>query len=136
MKKRISDKIREVEKYLEEFEGILPKSLEEYKSSLEKKAACERDIEKIAEGIADIAFLTIKYKKFEIPEDDKNAFEILAKHKIIMEETCKKMKNAKGMRNLIVHEYGKIDDEIVFEAMTKELVKDANKFLNEIGKIQ
>src|SRR3989344_1166064 len=129
MKKRISDKIREVEKYLEEFEGILPKSLE-------KKAACERYIEKIAEGIADIAFLTIKYKKFEIPEDDKNAFEILAKHKIIMEETCKKMKNAKGMRNLIVHEYGKIDDEIVFEAMTKELVKDANKFLNEIGKIQ
>ena len=42
--------------------------------------------------------------------------------------------NAKGMRNLIVHEYGKIDDEIVFEAITKELIKDANKFLGEISK--
>ncbi|MBI3036409.1 DUF86 domain-containing protein [Candidatus Woesearchaeota archaeon] len=67
-----------------------------------------------------------------MPESDTDAFDILAENKIITDELCIKLKKAKGMRNIIVHEYGSIDAETVFEAITKELPKDARDFIRVV----
>jgi len=131
---RKEDKIEEIEKYLSELEEIMPADFQGYTADFQKKAACERYFEKIVEAIIDLAFLIIKEKKYKIPEEDKEAFEILAKEKIISLETAKKMKEAKGMRNFIAHEYGKIDDKIVYTAITEEIEKDTKQLLKEIRK--
>jgi len=133
--KRISDKIREIARLLEELETISPASLDEYRSSFEKKAACERYAERIVEAATDLAFLAIKYKKLRMPEDDTDAFNILSEAKIISDDDAVKLKRAKGMRNIIAHEYGIIDDEIVFEAVTEELREDISAFTSKIGRI-
>ena len=39
---RIRDKIKEINKFLDEFKKIIPDSLEEYGNNIEKKTACER----------------------------------------------------------------------------------------------
>ena len=127
--KRITDKISEITKYLDELETIAPSTLDEYTSSIEKKAACERYAEKIVEALTDLAFLIIKNKKLRIPEDDADAFNILLENKVIDGNLAKKLKNAKGMKNIIAHQYGKIDDEIVFEAIKEDLGKDARNFI-------
>lgn len=132
--KRVKEKIVEIEKFLDELAEIVPSKFEDYKSNKVVKAACERYIEKIVEGITDVAFLIIKYKKFKIPEDDIDAFEILKDNNIISLELTKKLKHAKGMRNIIVHEYGKIDEKIIFEAINKELPMHIQKFLREISR--
>lgn len=131
---KISEKIKEIEEYLEELKDIVPDKFEEYRSNKLVKAACERYIEKIVEGVTDISFMAITSKKFEIPEDDIDSFRILKEHKIINEELYKKLKEAKGMRNFITHQYGKINDKLVFDSITKELNKDINKFIKEIKK--
>lgn len=131
---RITDKINEINGFLEELKSIIPSSLEEYKSNIEKKAACERYVEKIVEAMTDLAFLIIKNKKLKIPEDDIDAFNILLENNIIGSDLASKLKNAKGMRNIINHQYGKIDDEIVFEAITEELDKDMAKFVEIVEK--
>ena len=77
----------------------------------------------------------IKDRHLKIPEDDKQAFDILANEKLISPELSQKLKNAKGMRNLIAHEYGKIDDEIVFEAITSELENDVREFVSAIKRL-
>lgn len=133
--KRIEDKINEVNQFLEELESLIPSSFEGYKSSIEKKAACERYVEKIVEAVTDLAFLIIKFKKLRIPEDDIDAFNILSENKVIDNDSATKLKNAKGMRNIISHQYGKIDDEIVFEAITEELDKDVKNFIEQIQTI-
>lgn len=135
MNKRIEDKIKQIEKFLKELKQIVPSDFDEYKSSFEKKAACERYAEKIIEAVTDIAFLIVKYKRFDIPEDDIDAFRILMDNKIINKELFERLSRAKGMRNIIAHEYGKIDDRIVFDALHKELEKDINKFIKEISGI-
>ena len=112
----------------------MPADFQNYTGDFQKKAACERYFEKIVEAIIDLAFLIIKEKKYKIPEEDKEAFEILAKEKIISLETAQKMKEAKGMRNFIAHEYGKIDDKIVYTAITEEIEKDTKQLLKEIRK--
>src|SRR3989338_3897808 len=129
---RIEDKINEINGFLEELKGIIPSNFEEYKSNIEKKAACERYVEKIVEAVTDLAFLIIKDKKLKIPEDDIDAFNILLENEIIDNDLSAKLKNAKGMKNIISHQYGKIDNEIVFEAITEELGKDVRKFIGVI----
>jgi len=129
---RIEDKINEINKFLEELNNIIPASFEDYKSSIEKKAACERYFEKIVEAVTDLAFLIIKSKKLKIPEDDIDAFNILLENKIINNRLATKLKNAKGMRNIISHQYGKIDDEIIFESITQELSNDVMEFIKSV----
>lgn len=133
---RIKDKIDEIENYLAELEDILPANFEEYKNNFEKKAACERYFEKIVESIVDVSFLIIKEKRLKTPEEDKEAFDILSEEEIINGELAKKLKDAKGMRNILAHEYGKIDDEIVFCSITEEIIKDAEEFVNLISNLE
>ena len=131
---RIKDKIQEIEEYLEELESILPSDFKEYSEDFKAKAACERYFEKIIEAVVDLSFLIIKEKGLKTPEDDKKSFEVLTKEKIITEIIGNKLKDAKGMRNIIAHDYGSVDDEIVFESITSELIKDVNEFLKEVKK--
>ncbi len=131
---RKEDKIEEIEKYLSELEEITPADFQTYTRDFEAKAACERYFERIIEAVIDLAFLIIKEKKYKIPEEDKEAFEILAKEKEISSEISQKMKEAKGMRNFIAHEYGKIDDKLVYTAITEEIGKDTRQLLKEIRK--
>lgn len=134
--KRIKEKINEIKSYLDELDSIKPKSLHEYKSSIEKKAACERYVEKIVEAATDLAFLIIKLKKFEIPEDDIDSFRILADKNIISSRLFNKLKNAKGLRNFLAHQYGRVDDKIVFESINEELDEDAQQFIKIASKIK
>ena len=131
---RINDKIREIEDYLSELEEIMPKNFHEYKTDLKTKAACERYFEKIIEAVIDLAFLIIKDKGYKIPEEDKEAFDILANEKIIPQELSIRLKEAKGMRNIIAHEYGKIDDELIFHSITEEIQSDVNKLIKSLKK--
>lgn len=77
--------------------------------------------------------MTIKEEKFKIPEDDKAAFDILANEGVITITLSSKMKDAKGMRNIIAHQYGNVDDETVFHAITKELIRDVCEFVEKIN---
>lgn len=132
--KRINDKLKEMVEFLEQLKQIVPHTVEEYKASFEKKAACERYIEKIIEAVVDVAFLVIKTKKWRVPEDDVDAFTILIENNVIDSDLAMKLKNAKGMRNIIAHQYGKIDDEVVFLSVTEELESDVRRFIETIQK--
>lgn len=132
---RINDKIEEINEYLRELAEIVPTHFEDYKSSNLTRAACERYAEKIIEAVTDLAFLVIKIKKFEIPEDDTDAFNILLENKLIDNDLAKKLKDAKRMKNIISHLYGKVDDEIVFEAVNEKLEKDVRGFVKKLKNV-
>jgi len=128
----INDKIKEVEKYLLELEEVIPENLDKYLRNLEKRLACERAFEKIIESVIDLCFIFIKEKNFKMPECDEDVFNILFQEKVISEVLSKKLQDAKGMRNFIIHQYEKVDDELVFEAIQKEIFDDVNYFINQI----
>lgn len=132
---RILEKIGEIRGFLDQLSNFTPSTLKEYKSEVVKKAACEHYFEKTVQAITDIAFLTIKLKQWRIPQDDNDAFTVLNENQVIDEELTKNLQNAKGMRNIIAHEYGRVDDGLVYESVTEELEKDAEKFIEEIKKV-
>lgn len=132
IKNRIKEKIQQIEMFLEELSEMKPNNFEEYEKDIKSKAICERYCEKIPEALVDLALLVIKYKNFPFPEDEDNAFQILKDNKIISDSLSRNLQEAKGMRNIIAHEYGRIDDRIIFEAASHELKKDAKEFIKEV----
>ncbi len=134
LKERISEKIAELEKYLEEFERFDIPELEQYRQDIQLKAACERYFEKIVETIISLTLLLIRYKNLKRPEDEEHAFFILFKNGIISEGFAERLRDAKDMRNRIVHNYITVDDSIVLHAFSEEIVKDSEEFLECIKK--
>lgn len=132
MQIRINDKIKELTRYLEEYSSLKPHSAKEFKGSLENKAVGERYFEKIVECATDLAFLVINQNKLQEPTDDLSTFEILLAAGAVSKKTCEMLKQAKSMRNLIVHNYGEVKGEIVFNALDEELPRDIGNFISEI----
>ena len=64
-----------------------------------------------------------------MPEDDRRSFSILADYSIIGRELSQSLEAAKGMRNIIIHQYEAINDEIVYNALKDRLPKDVEELL-------
>jgi len=133
---KIRDKIIEIETYLVQLESILPSDLEEYKTNFKIKLMGERSFEKIIEAVEDIAFIIVKERNLKQPEYEKQVFDILAKSDIIPIQLSRKLKDAKGMRNIISHQYGDVNDELVLNSLTEELIPDVQEFIKQISKLK
>lgn len=129
MSERITDKIGEIEKYLDELGEIVPNSLEDYMRDFKSKAACERYAERIIGALIDLALLVIKDKGLRMPETDLQSFDILSENQLIKPGLATRLQDAKRMRNILAHQYGEVDDEIVFHAISHELTNDTRDFL-------
>jgi uncharacterized protein YutE (UPF0331/DUF86 family) len=129
---RIKEKIMEIQEHLDFLVENTPSDFEEYENDLRTKAVCEHYFEKILEGCTDLAFLIIKLKNLRIPKEDGDAFIVLAEKGILLSELAKKLKEAKGMRNIIAHEYGKLDDSKVYHSLSEEIEEDVSEFLESI----
>ena len=129
-------RLKDIKTYLEQLSKIKPKNLNEYEKDFKTKAACERYFEKIAEATLDLAVLVIKERGLPIPEQDYEAFDTLEKEKLIDNVLAKKLRDIKGMRNIIAHQYGDVDDKIMYNSISKELDKDVNMFLRMINKLK
>ena len=132
MEERINDKLTEIEEAITDLENLEIPEFEEYIKNKMLMACCERYFERIIEGVISLAFLIIRHKKLNSPESEEQAFFILAKNNIISETLAKKLKEAKDMRNIIVHNYEIADYSIVYHAITEEILIDAEEFLNKI----
>ncbi len=134
MNSRIKDKIDELNKLIDELEEIIPEDLELYIEDKKLRAASERYFERIVECVVSLSFKIVQERKLEVPDDDKTVFETLQKHNFIDKVLAERFKNAKGMRNILAHEYGKVDDTLVFEAIHSKIIPDVEDFIKQIKK--
>lgn len=70
----------------------------------------------------------------KIPESYSDCFVILGKEEIISEELSKRLANMAKLRNMLVHIYWEIDDEIVFNIITENL-EDLEEFLDKVNRL-
>lgn len=99
-----------------------------------KSDAIILNLQRACEQVIDIAMYVISTMKLGIPQTKKDAFEILLKNNYITEDTYKKMKGMIGFRNIAVHDYQDIDDEIlqdVIENHLNDLLEFAREMINK-----
>jgi uncharacterized protein YutE (UPF0331/DUF86 family) len=129
-RERLLAKIDILDRYLKELREILPGSFEEYKK-IEKRRACERLLQVSIECIIDICGLIVIGLRLGLPAEEDDLFEKLEQAGIITSSRKESLKQMKGFRNILVHEYGHVDDRIVYEILQNHL-NDFDTFKQEI----
>jgi len=129
-RERILAKIDVLDGYLKELREILPASFGEYKK-IEKRRACERLLQVSIECVIDICGLMVIGLRLGLPAEEDDLFEKLEQAGIITSPRKQSLQKMKGFRNILVHEYGQVDDVIVYEVLQNNL-NDFEAFKQEI----
>jgi uncharacterized protein YutE (UPF0331/DUF86 family) len=110
--------------------ALVPERFEEYEQ-LERKRACERTVQLCIEAVIDTCALLVIGLRLGLPGDPDDLFEKLADGGAITPALARRLTEMKGLRNILVHEYGRIDDHRVFRTLQEEL-GDFETFKREI----
>ncbi len=129
-RERILARIDHLNSYLEELKQVAPPDIDTYRT-IEKKRSCERLLQISIECVVDICGLVVSGLHLGLPEDENDLFEKLERAEIISPQMKENLRRMKGLRNILVHEYEVVNDEIVFHAVQNEL-GDFQKFKEEI----
>ena len=114
---RILSKLDGMKKYVEELQSMLPDQ-EDYQQDLIKRRACEKTIEVAIESLIDVCAMIVSTQQFGLPENEENIFDILIEKKILNSKFGEKLKDMKGFRNILIHRYGHVDDEMVYNNLS------------------
>ena len=117
---RVLGKLDELAGYLAELRAIAPASLDEY-SKIEKRRACERLLQISVEAVIDVCALLVAGLRLGCPGEEDNLFEKLLQRGVISEAMAGTLRRMKGLRNILVHEYGRTSDTIVFQTVEQRL---------------
>lgn len=128
----IENKISAVKKYLKILERYKKYSKREIEKNLDIKGAVERYLYLAIQSTIDLAEAVIAFKDFRKPTTMGEAFYILNEEGIIDSELTEKMAKMTGFRNVIAHDYEKIDYDIVYHVLHHEL-KDIELLLKKIS---
>lgn len=115
-RERILAKVDQLDGYVAELKEIAPKSFAEYQK-VEKKRACERLLQVSIEVIIDICNLLVSGLRLGLPAEEDDLFRKLVEADIMTKEMGETLREIKGFRNVLVHEYARVDDRIVYEAV-------------------
>ena len=121
----INEKIRHFLDTLEKMIHILQEkqitALEDYKKNVELQLVVERALHQSIQSCIDIGARIIATKKFRGADDYCDIFEVLKNEDVIDNELCKKMIDLARFRNILVHEYFRIDPEKVYLHLQENL---------------
>lgn len=131
-RERILAKVDELDGYLNELNGIAPRSFKEYQN-VEKKRACERLLQVSIEAVIDICHLLVLGLRLGLPAEEDDLFRKLTEARILSEEMGEKLREMKGFRNILVHEYARVNDRLVYKAVRSK-TQDFSSFKNEVHK--
>lgn len=110
-KELVQRKINNIENYIKEIEPLLKLEANEIVSDVLKLRTIERNFQLIVDTMLDINTHIISAKNLKAPETLQETFLILGDGGVLPFEFVKKIAPVVGLRNIVVHEYEKIDNE-------------------------
>lgn len=79
------------------------------------------NIQRACEAAIDLAMHIVSEKKLGIPQNSRDAFEVLERNKLIDSELMKKLRSMVGFRNIAVHNYQSVNLKVVEEIIEKHI---------------
>jgi len=107
--------------------------LDNFIKDIDRQESILFNIQTAVQNCIDIAAHIISEESFGVPGSITEMLYILEKNGYLDNDLTQKMVKAVGFRNLIVHEYGKIELEQVY-AIAQDDINDLNEYLKAIIK--
>lgn len=120
-KELVKNKISDIQKYFKELEIILQEDSKNIIENNLKLHTVERLFQLIVDIAIDINTHIITESDFSIPNDYQSTFITLGENKILPMSFALKIAPSVGLRNLIVHKYGKVDIEKMIYDVKNEI---------------
>jgi len=114
-------KISEVEEYLGQVSEYKDIHLADYQNDWKIQRIVERTLQMMIETCVDIAGHIISDKNYRIPASYADTFKVIKENGLLSKQLCKHMEKMVKFRNLIVHQYDRVDAEIVVGILKKDL---------------
>jgi uncharacterized protein YutE (UPF0331/DUF86 family) len=132
-KNLILRKISELEEYITQLEELKDVTVEEYSKDWKIQRAVERTLQIAIELCVDIANHIISDEGWRVPVSYSDTFKVLKENKVIDNELFSIMERMARFRNIIVHNYDKLDQTIILDILKKNL-EDFMKYRDSILK--
>ena len=105
--------------------------LNDFLKDIDRQESILFNMQMAVQNCIDIAAHIISENGLGVPGSTTEMFYLLEKHGYLNHDLAGRMVKAVGFRNLIVHEYGKIELEHVYE-IAQDDIKDLNEYLKAI----
>lgn len=127
----IARRLTFLEEYCSDLDEARSLSWEKFARDKVIRRYIERTLHMAVEACLDIANHVIAYEGYREPIDNKDAFQVLFEQEILNEGLMENLKKMAQFRNVIVHDYIRIQPEIVYAILQKNL-GDILEFANLI----
>jgi len=127
----IETKISHIQKYLKLLERYKKFSQQDLEQNPDLKGAVERYLYLATQATLDLGEALIAYQDFRRPGTYTDVFYILDEEEFISKELSEKLVNMSKFRNVIAHDYEKVDFGIVYDALQNRLV-DIEEFVKAV----
>ncbi len=124
-------KLSELDEYSKQIGEFAATTSEEYSGNWKIQRIVERTLQMMIESCADIANHIISSSEYRVPKSYVDIFKVLYENDIIDSDTFDNMANMVKFRNIVVHDYDKIDVSIVINILRKHL-DDFMTFKNSV----
>lgn len=105
---------------------------ENYKTNKRSRRFVERTLHILIEACIDAAQHIIADEQLREPDSYRDTFNVLAENGILQPDDLSKFENMASFRNLLVHYYERVDDEIVY-GIFKQNLSDFDLFVKRIA---
>lgn len=130
---KIVAKLERLNEYLNHLKEIQKVNKKSFLNDYHFYGLAERYFQLSIEALMDIGKLIIIAENLEKPEENEEIIIRLGNAKILPKRLIEKLSGLSGFRNILVHDYEKINHEIVYEKLQKNL-KDFTDFKKTIAK--
>lgn len=131
-KELLSRKISRLQNYVDVLKAAEDINWQKYREDMRTKAFVERFLHLAIEELLDIANHFVSFYQWREPAGYRDLLLILSEQGILPEEQLVIFQNMASFRNLLVHRYENMDDELVFGVFKKKL-GDFNLFISLIS---
>ncbi|MHA1734676.1 MAG: type VII toxin-antitoxin system HepT family RNase toxin [Promethearchaeota archaeon] len=132
MKRR---KISRLLRNLEYLRKIREMSVETFLGDYGTILATLHAVQESSQVVIDLAFHICAHNKLHEPTTYREVFKILASNGLLEESVAAKLERWAGLRNLIAHAYGNVDEERLFNIVIEDLA-DFDLFMRAVEDLE
>jgi len=114
-------KLSELDEYYKQIKEYEKLSVVQYSEDWKIQRIIERTLQMMIETCVDIAGHILADKEYRVAKSYSDTFKVLKEEKILDDRLFKALEKMAKFRNIVVHNYDKVDAEIVVGILKKDL---------------
>lgn len=117
----LSRKISNLSEYINELQRADDIDFEKYTADPRSRAFVERYLHLAIEEVFDISNHLVSFHRWREPTGYRDLLLVLKENGVVSAKLLPRFQNMASFRNMLVHHYEKVDDEVVFGIFKKRL---------------